>query len=616
MWPGQINCGPGYGQPQRLPVFPSQDHTQQGIMLMNSQSKGDVFLAQPNAMSQNVNMQTSKEQVIKIEHVYEPCYVTLSNPSGDSTSARIATQDGFTFEIIPNSSVSEVSRHPNNPQHIPLQYPQQGSIPSSQVQLGLNSGQQTHYANSNQEAQQHANSRQQVQQCSNISLQLQQGPNSNLQVQQGPNSGLQASNSRQNIPNMEETPHVTSTSSHLDMSFTGLGKTPFGMGNTPNEMGDMQSATQNSNSAFNASRLQTVLTLQWLMENYETCESYSVPRCVVYDQYTDFCASNSFNPLNPATFGKLIRQVFVNLKTRRLGIRGQSKYHYYGIRVKRTSELSHSDEHFTSEPKLPKHTLVPSNLMITDIDNTIKPNKNQSTMDSTTEDSPVAGPVDRSLSPVTALGLALIPQFPKAFMLKSLPSIANLDKVDTFLTEYRTHCEYLLEAILKGKFSEIFSQMVIFWENLSAANLQLLKMGYLAGTIKFCDILLYKTIISILIPGTTLEVPQSLLKAVRIFAKDFRSKLSKHIQELPTKVFEAKNEAATSFVKLLVRKTTLSHIAQATRAILKNSRAVKMMRADWREKTDLENLRRKIEWLIVDVHIDEDRPDLYRCKVI
>jgi hypothetical protein len=49
------------------------------------------------------------------------------------------------------------------------------------------------------------------------------------------------------------------------------------------------------------------------------------------------------NPLHqsfpsPCSFGKIIRQQFPNLKTRRLGTRGQSKYHYYGIGIRPTSK--------------------------------------------------------------------------------------------------------------------------------------------------------------------------------------------------------------------------------------------------------------------------------------
>ncbi|XP_039551591.1 MHC class II regulatory factor RFX1-like, partial [Passer montanus] len=40
-----------------------------------------------------------------------------------------------------------------------------------------------------------------------------------------------------------------------------------------------------------------------------------------------------------ASFGKLIRSVFMGLRTRCLGTRGNSKYHYYGLRIKAGSPL-------------------------------------------------------------------------------------------------------------------------------------------------------------------------------------------------------------------------------------------------------------------------------------
>lgn len=38
--------------------------------------------------------------------------------------------------------------------------------------------------------------------------------------------------------------------------------------------------------------------------------------------------------LNPASFGKLVRVLHPGLKTRRLGQRGESKYHYVGFSLK------------------------------------------------------------------------------------------------------------------------------------------------------------------------------------------------------------------------------------------------------------------------------------------
>eukprot|EP00158_Paraphelidium_tribonemae_P006265 Partr_v1_DN27755_c0_g1_i1_m67649 putative regulatory factor X len=45
--------------------------------------------------------------------------------------------------------------------------------------------------------------------------------------------------------------------------------------------------------------------------------------------------------VNSASFGKLIRCVFPSIRNRRLGIRGQSKYHYNGIAIKPSSMLMH-----------------------------------------------------------------------------------------------------------------------------------------------------------------------------------------------------------------------------------------------------------------------------------
>lgn len=54
----------------------------------------------------------------------------------------------------------------------------------------------------------------------------------------------------------------------------------------------------------------------------------SVPRGRVYANYVSRCATERVTVLNPASFGKLVRVLFPGLKTRRLGVRGESKYHY------------------------------------------------------------------------------------------------------------------------------------------------------------------------------------------------------------------------------------------------------------------------------------------------
>lgn len=77
----------------------------------------------------------------------------------------------------------------------------------------------------------------------------------------------------------------------------------------------------------------------WLVENYETAEGVSLPRSTLYNHYMRHCNEHKLDAVNAASFGKLIRSVFTGLRTRRLGTRGNSKYHYYGIRIKPGSSL-------------------------------------------------------------------------------------------------------------------------------------------------------------------------------------------------------------------------------------------------------------------------------------
>jgi regulatory factor X len=54
----------------------------------------------------------------------------------------------------------------------------------------------------------------------------------------------------------------------------------------------------------------------------------------VYANYVSRCATERVTVLNPASFGKLVRVLFPGLKTRRLGVRGESKYHYVNFSLK------------------------------------------------------------------------------------------------------------------------------------------------------------------------------------------------------------------------------------------------------------------------------------------
>ncbi|KAM4861442.1 DNA-binding protein RFX5 [Thomomys bottae] len=74
---------------------------------------------------------------------------------------------------------------------------------------------------------------------------------------------------------------------------------------------------------------------RWIRNHLEEHTDTCLPKQSVYDAYRKYCESLACcRPLSTANFGKIIREVFPDIKARRLGGRGQSKYCYSGIRRK------------------------------------------------------------------------------------------------------------------------------------------------------------------------------------------------------------------------------------------------------------------------------------------
>ena len=155
--------------------------------------------------------------------------------------------------------------------------------------------------------------------------------------------------------------------------------------------------------------------------------------------------------MNAASFGKLIRSVFLGLRTRRIGTRGNSKYHYYGIRVKPSSvlQLSYSVEEQQHQPE--PQTLVNGKTQL--------PKKRSS----------VQNEAERTHLP--KLTLAPAPQLPEHLRqylgsaltdpsLDHCPSIdikdgliPSKEKMFVFQAAYNKHCQNIHDAVFEMKLS-------------------------------------------------------------------------------------------------------------------------------------------------------------------
>ncbi|KAL0118277.1 hypothetical protein PUN28_009138 [Cardiocondyla obscurior] len=350
----------------------------------------------------------------------------------------------------------------------------------------------------------------------------------------------------------------------------------------------------------------TETAVNWLLENYETADGVSLPRSTLYNHYLRHCSENKLDPVNAASFGKLIRSVFVGLRTRRLGTRGNSKYHYYGIRVKPSSPLSVLNEDGTSRQQQSANTQSKrfkfNQKQESSYENNAHANTNISNNSSPPQYHQYLGEASGA-----------IPDFPEIFIGhdSSLPEDCTLEDIDTFRSIYREHCEAFLDAVLNFEFATIESLWREFWRSqdnnngdeceeekyLSKTKLyQMCQCTEVQDFIKKVDYTFYQNLVDVLMPNVLRPIPSSLTQSIRNFAKGLESWLQSAMADCPEEMTQIKLTAVSAFAQTLRRYTSLNHLAQAARAVLQNSGQIHQMLNDL-NRVDFHNVQEQASWV-------------------
>ncbi|XP_069084453.1 transcription factor RFX4 isoform X2 [Pleurodeles waltl] len=311
----------------------------------------------------------------------------------------------------------------------------------------------------------------------------------------------------------------------------------------------------------------TPATLQWLEENYEIAEGVCIPRSALYMHYLDFCEKHDTQPVNAASFGKIIRQQFPQLTTRRLGTRGQSKYHYYGIAVKESSQY---------------YDVMYSKKGAAWVNETGKKEVTKQTV---------------AYSPRSKLG-TLLPEFPNVKDL-NLPASLSEEKVSTFIMMYRTHCQRILDTVIRANFDEVQSFLLHFWQGMPPHMLPVLGSSTVVNIVGVCDSILYKAISGVLMPTVLQALPDSLTQVIRKFAKQLDEWLKVALHNLPENLRNIKFELSRRFSQILRRQTSLNHLCQASRTVIHSADITFQMLEDWRN-VDLNSITKQTLYTMED----------------
>ncbi|XP_071066097.1 DNA-binding protein RFX2 isoform X3 [Dasypus novemcinctus] len=358
-------------------------------------------------------------------------------------------------------------------------------------------------------------------------------------------------------------------------------------------------------------------TLQWLLDNYETAEGVSLPRSSLYNHYLRHCQEHKLDPVNAASFGKLIRSVFMGLRTRRLGTRGNSKYHYYGIRLKPDSPLNRlqEDVQYMAMRQQPVHQKP-----------RYRPAQKTDGLGDSGSNSSLQSTPEQAMATQTQHHRQFIdvshvfPEFPAPDLGGVLLQEGiTLHDVKTLQLVYRRHCEATVDVVMNLQFHYIEKLWLSFWSSKASASdgpapgpaseeepegavlpkdklVSLCKSEPVLKWMRSCDHILYQALVEILIPDVLRPVPSTLTQAIRNFAKSLEGWLTNAMSDFPQQVIQTKVGVVSAFAQTLRRYTSLNHLAQAARAVLQNSSQIAQMLSDL-NRVDFANVQEQASWV-------------------
>ncbi|KAI9851415.1 MAG: hypothetical protein M1838_003766 [Thelocarpon superellum] len=342
--------------------------------------------------------------------------------------------------------------------------------------------------------------------------------------------------------------------------------------------------------------------------------SGSVPRGRVYSNYVSRCGTERVTVLNPASFGKLVRVMFPAIQTRRLGMRGESKYHYCGL----TLEEEPANQVATAAPEaadapLSFHQPFPTQRGPTPApqlaaDTAVFPSPSAAMSSSQPPRKPRHGGAssslfwdvntadldfnDPSFSSTMIQRELRFPAFPDtAFdqnepidlpsIHRHLPSGIDQDTAAALTALYRSHCTSLIDCVRFCRERNFFHLFTSFHGTLTVPVQKLLANPVVAPWIKECDWRMYQTMLRVLAPLTMQVVPMPVVDFLKSMAKNLGAHIKSSFQAYPPHVIEAKLEPATIFASLVDRALRVNLAAHAAANVLSNKANRDQMYEDW-----------------------------------
>ncbi|KAL6706629.1 hypothetical protein ACN47E_005171 [Coniothyrium glycines] len=376
-----------------------------------------------------------------------------------------------------------------------------------------------------------------------------------------------------------------------------------------------------TSKAEKSKQLFAMLWLQGVCRSAKT----SVPRNRVYSKYAERCGTDRVIPLNPASFGKLVRVIFPGIQTRRLGVRGESKYHYVDLElindsgdgedIRRPSTgtgaaaMHNMKRQQSTGPKLdfnaiprlpadsaqfpPRHphedtsnlSYTPTaskSILFTDIySDQFRPSH---TRTKTSYEHELKFPTPEILHAPDAFEIDL------PDITCYLPPRTDPDSAQNLVAMYRSHVTSLVDAVRYCKEKQFFRLFGTFHGTLTVPVQKLFAAPELAPWIKECDWMMYQKMIRNVSQLTLQVAPPTVLRFLDNIAKTLHPHITAKFMPLPIHVLEAKLEPATLFSHLLRQMLRVNSTAHAAAVMLTADNHRTQMYADWLQHVNVKRI--------------------------
>ena len=363
-----------------------------------------------------------------------------------------------------------------------------------------------------------------------------------------------------------------------------------------------------------------------------------MPRNRVYSQYASRCGTERVVPLNPASFGKLVRVIFPGIQTRRLGVRGESKYHYVDLTLEdenpnagmpgswqsngfhldtrpRSQSTNTPQIDFNNVPRLQADTAA---FPIADGGFDMPVQHPPTPRGPSSQGQAFAYSDTRGMQPGSAESMTYSRslRFPssnlQAFAENEpvnlppihpyLPPRTDHDTAEALFALYRTHCTSLIDSIRFCKEKQFFRLYTSFHGTLTVPVQKLFTHPNLARWIEQCDLVMYRTMIRFVSRLTLQAAPAIVINVLSNISAALHGHVAKTFAHQPQHVLEAKLRPATIFASLLHRLIRVNQSAHAAANLLTIDHNREQM---WREWLTMVNPKRVMEAELPDCGYDE-----------